>query len=211
MLSVPSEPQPNDRLPAGGLAGGCGVSRSLSATNELPARASPAATRSGAELPTDDAVATRGFAARRHAGRQRRDPAGLDRDAAGDRVLPGGACSAGGWTPRPWASGTWPSASSTWRRRSRCWRCPARSAATSSIIRQRGQLRTLLARTAVATAVLVSLSAAAIACVPRWFSELIFGTPDEVVTVWLVAGSLLAVVAFHFFVSLYERPAARSG
>jgi len=68
--------------------------------------------------------------------------------------------------------------------------------------RRRRQLRTLLVRTAVATGLLACASVTVIASAPRWFSRLIFGTPDEIGLVWLLAGSLLAVVAYHYFVNL---------
>jgi O-antigen/teichoic acid export membrane protein len=67
---------------------------------------------------------------------------------------------------------------------------------------QRRQLRALLVRTAVATGLLACASALAIASVPRWFSRLIFNSPDRAGLVWLVAGTLPALVAFHYFINL---------
>ena len=67
---------------------------------------------------------------------------------------------------------------------------------------QRRQVRVLLVRTAAATGLLACASALAIASAPRWFSRLIFNAPDQAGLVWLVAGTLPALVAFHYFVNL---------
>jgi O-antigen/teichoic acid export membrane protein len=70
--------------------------------------------------------------------------------------------------------------------------------------RGQGQLRTLLARTATAMGLLACLSAIVIASLPRWFSELIFGTPNEIALVWLLAANLPVLVAFHYFINLFN-------
>ena len=59
------------------------------------------------------------------------------------------------------------------------------------------------ARTGIAMGLLACSSAIVIASVPRWFSELIFGTPNEIALVRLLAANLLAVVGFHFFINLF--------
>jgi amino acid transporter len=69
-------------------------------------------------------------------------------------------------------------------------------------------MRFLVTRTAAATAGLACVSAAAIALMPRWFSDLVFGTPEEPSLVWLRAVSVGGVVAFHYFINL--RGALRS-
>lgn len=68
--------------------------------------------------------------------------------------------------------------------------------------RQRGQLRTLLRRTAVAYLAMAAAAVLVIRLADGWFSQLIFGTPDRVDLVLLLAGSLLGAVAFNFFFDL---------
>ncbi len=70
--------------------------------------------------------------------------------------------------------------------------------------RRRRQLRTLIARLAAVCAVLAALAAGFLLVADRWLSRLIFGTPDRTDLVTLLAGSLLAVVAFNYFVELFS-------
>jgi len=69
--------------------------------------------------------------------------------------------------------------------------------------RQRGQLRTFLRRTTLTCTLLVLVGAGVVGLFRRWFSELIFGTPEETTTVLLLAGSLVAVVAYNFSIELF--------
>ncbi|MDZ7615779.1 MAG: oligosaccharide flippase family protein, partial [Patescibacteria group bacterium] len=69
--------------------------------------------------------------------------------------------------------------------------------------RQRGQLRTFLRRTMLVCAGLTGLAAVVVFLARRWFSSLIFGTPDDTYTVGLLAVSLVAVVAFNFSIELF--------
>lgn len=69
--------------------------------------------------------------------------------------------------------------------------------------RQRRKLRTLLKRTALACAALAASSALFVFAVRQWFSELVFGTPERTDLVGLLAGSLLAVIAFNYFYDLF--------
>jgi O-antigen/teichoic acid export membrane protein len=68
--------------------------------------------------------------------------------------------------------------------------------------RQRGHLRTLLVRTALACVALVAASAAVVNFNQTAFSRLIFGSPDHTHLVQLLAVSLVTVVAFNFSVDL---------
>jgi O-antigen/teichoic acid export membrane protein len=70
--------------------------------------------------------------------------------------------------------------------------------------RQRRQLRVLLRRTAVACAALAAVTMALLQLLPGWFSELIFATPDKTRLVGLVSLSLLMVIAFNYFVDLFN-------
>ncbi len=69
--------------------------------------------------------------------------------------------------------------------------------------RQRGQLRTFLRRTMLVCAGTAGLASVVIFLARRWFSTLIFGTPDNAYTVGLLAASLAAVVAFNFSIELF--------
>ena len=69
---------------------------------------------------------------------------------------------------------------------------------------RRGQLRTVLRRTAVACAVLGAASAVLIHLAGRWFSQLVFGTPERTDLVTVVAVALLATIAMHYFVDLFS-------
>ena len=69
--------------------------------------------------------------------------------------------------------------------------------------RQRRQLRTLVRRTALLCAALAALAVLTIDLAKPSFSRLIFGTPERTDLVTLLAGSLLAVIAFHFFFDLF--------
>ncbi len=70
--------------------------------------------------------------------------------------------------------------------------------------RRRGRVRTLLARVLAACGVLGGLGAATIWFFPHRFSQWIFGTPDEILLARLLAASLLAVIAFNYFVDLFN-------
>jgi PST family polysaccharide transporter len=69
--------------------------------------------------------------------------------------------------------------------------------------RQRGQLRTFLKRITIATGVLGVTAAVLIALNRAWFSQLIFGRPDRTELVAVLAGSLLAVIAYNIVVELF--------
>jgi len=69
--------------------------------------------------------------------------------------------------------------------------------------RQRGQLRVFLRRTAAFCAALAVLGVAVIYLAPRWFSYLIFGSSDQLALVALLAGCLLAVIAYNYLISLF--------
>lgn len=69
--------------------------------------------------------------------------------------------------------------------------------------RQRGQLRTFLRRTVLVCAGMAGMAALGVFLARRWFSTLIFGTPDDTYTVGLLAASLAAVVAFNFSIELF--------
>ncbi len=68
--------------------------------------------------------------------------------------------------------------------------------------RQRGLLRLLLRRTAVACLALGGISAATIYSARPWFSQLIFGTPERTELVALLTGTLLAVIVYNYFICL---------
>jgi len=70
--------------------------------------------------------------------------------------------------------------------------------------RQRRQLRTLLKRTAFVCACMAAAGAGVIHLAGRWFSQLIFGTPDRTELVAVLAASLLAVIAVNFFIDLFS-------
>jgi len=69
--------------------------------------------------------------------------------------------------------------------------------------RQRGQMRVFLRRTTLACLGLVLVGATVVLLGRRWFSQLVFGTPDETTTIVLLAFSLVAVVAYNFFIELF--------
>lgn len=69
--------------------------------------------------------------------------------------------------------------------------------------RQRGQFRTFVRRTAACCAALSALAVAVILLSPRGFSQLIFGTAGQPGLVVLLAGSLVAVIAYNYLISLY--------
>ena len=69
--------------------------------------------------------------------------------------------------------------------------------------RQRGEMRTFLRRTMLVCAALAGATSVVVFLARRWFSMLIFGTPDDTYTVGLLAASLVAVVAFNFSIELF--------
>lgn len=69
--------------------------------------------------------------------------------------------------------------------------------------RQGGQLRTFLRRTMLVCAGMAGTASIVVFLARRWFSTLIFGTPDDTYTVGLLAVSLTAVVAFNFSIELF--------
>lgn len=69
--------------------------------------------------------------------------------------------------------------------------------------RQRLQLRAMLLRTAAVIGCLVLASAVTILVAREWFSELIFGTPDLMHLVVLLAICLLPVVVLNYFTDLF--------
>ena len=68
--------------------------------------------------------------------------------------------------------------------------------------RQQGCLRSFLRRTALACTILGLSAAAAVYAARAWFSHLIFGRPDETLLVALLAGALVAVIAFTYLTCL---------
>lgn len=68
---------------------------------------------------------------------------------------------------------------------------------------RRRQLRTVLRRTIVACALLGTGAAALIHLAGRWFSQLVFGTPDRTDLVTAMAVALLATIAMHYFMDLF--------
>ncbi|MFH1919512.1 MAG: lipopolysaccharide biosynthesis protein [Planctomycetota bacterium] len=70
--------------------------------------------------------------------------------------------------------------------------------------RKRGQLRTVLKRTALACAALGLLAVAVIHLASGWFSQLIFGTPDRTDLVAVLAGSLIGMIAMNYFIDLFS-------
>lgn len=70
--------------------------------------------------------------------------------------------------------------------------------------RQRHQLRVLLRRAAVACAGLALTAVALINLLPGRLSQLVFGTPEQTRLVGLVSLTLLAVIAFNYFVDLFN-------
>lgn len=70
--------------------------------------------------------------------------------------------------------------------------------------RQRRQLRVLLRRAAVACLGLALTAVAVLNVLPSWFSQLIFGTPERIRLVGLLSLTLLAVIAFNYFVDLFN-------
>jgi O-antigen/teichoic acid export membrane protein len=69
--------------------------------------------------------------------------------------------------------------------------------------RQQGQLRSFLRRTAVVCAAMALPAAAVVYWARPWFSQLIFGRPDQTLLVALLGGALLAMVAFTFLTCLF--------
>ena len=68
--------------------------------------------------------------------------------------------------------------------------------------RQRNQVRTLLKRTAVFCACLGVPAAAILLAERAWFSQLIFGTPEQTELVALMAGTLVIVIVMNYFIDL---------
>ncbi len=68
--------------------------------------------------------------------------------------------------------------------------------------RQRGHVRTLIARIAVAVLGLALAACGVIFFGRVWFSKLIYGTSDHTHLVSLLAVSLLVIIAAHFFIEL---------
>jgi O-antigen/teichoic acid export membrane protein len=68
--------------------------------------------------------------------------------------------------------------------------------------RGRGHVRTLLRRTSLAVLCSGAAASAIIFLGRPWFSQLIFGTPDQTTLVALMAAALFAVVVAHYFLDL---------
>jgi len=68
--------------------------------------------------------------------------------------------------------------------------------------RQRGQLRAFLARTTIVCMLLAVPAVCLVAAAPGWFSQMIFGTSEHAKVVLMLAGSLVAVLAYNFFTEL---------
>jgi polysaccharide transporter, PST family len=69
--------------------------------------------------------------------------------------------------------------------------------------RQRGQLRTFLRRSTWICALASGVCVIAVAIWPSWFSSLIFGRPDLISLVIVVAATLASVIAFNYLVTLF--------
>jgi O-antigen/teichoic acid export membrane protein len=69
--------------------------------------------------------------------------------------------------------------------------------------RQRGQLRTFLRRAVIWTTSLTIAAVAVLVIAAPQFSDFIFGTPDRVQMVMLLAASLAAIILHHFLESLF--------
>jgi O-antigen/teichoic acid export membrane protein len=69
--------------------------------------------------------------------------------------------------------------------------------------RQQGQLRRFLRRTAVVCALLAIPAALFVGLARTWFSHLIFGCGDQTRLVAILAGTLLAVIAFSYLTSVF--------
>ena len=68
--------------------------------------------------------------------------------------------------------------------------------------RCQGQLRTLIGRTAVAVVCMAGISASVVYLGRSWFSQLIFGSPDQTRLVALIALALFIIVSTHYFIEL---------
>ena len=68
--------------------------------------------------------------------------------------------------------------------------------------RQRGLMRTLVRRTVSVSTVTAIFACIAIYVYSPWFSKLIFGSPHQSYLVQLLAGTLIMIVAAHFFIAL---------
>ncbi len=68
--------------------------------------------------------------------------------------------------------------------------------------RQRGQLRTLVRRTATACAILTAISVCAISLLRTQFSALVFGQTEDTQLVLVMALALVAVIAYNFLTEL---------
>ncbi len=68
--------------------------------------------------------------------------------------------------------------------------------------RQRGQLERLLRRTAVACIALTSLAVLAVLLARPFFSTIVFGRPDEIQLMLVLAICLAAVIAFNYLTEL---------
>lgn len=69
--------------------------------------------------------------------------------------------------------------------------------------RQRGQLRTFLRRATIWTTALTITAIGAVMFAAPWFSNIVFGRPDERSLILLMAGSLVAIIAHHFLEALF--------
>jgi polysaccharide transporter, PST family len=69
--------------------------------------------------------------------------------------------------------------------------------------RHRGQLRTFLDRTMMACGGLAIAAFLGIVAARRWFSLLIFGSEQQTTLIVAIAVSLLAIVAYNFFIELF--------
>ena len=69
--------------------------------------------------------------------------------------------------------------------------------------RQRGQLRTFLRRASIWTAALTAVAIFTIVALAPTFSHIVFGQPDQLTLVWMIAASLVAVILHHFLEALF--------
>ena len=68
--------------------------------------------------------------------------------------------------------------------------------------RQRGQLRTLIRRTAICSAILTMFSVGLIVTVPSLFSKIVFGRANETQLVVVLGITLAVVIAFNYLTEL---------
>ena len=70
--------------------------------------------------------------------------------------------------------------------------------------RNRGQLKSFISRIAWISAVMTGLLAIAMIVAPQWFSEVIFGSKEQVQLVLFLSGTIAVVSASNFLSSLME-------